>query len=413
MFSKFLIIHLVITFSQFSLAQQGWYQLNSGTTQSFSSVYFTSGDTGYVAGANGRILKTTNGGLSWDTQTSGTTIGLGSIRFTNDSTGYILGSANNLCIILKTTNGGLNWFQQFTGTTPLWSIYFVDLNTGYGVGSYTFAKTTNAGVNWYFQNSNIYGLSNIYFTDANTGYVCGTDGRIMKTISGGFSWNTLVSNTNLSLSSVFFPNASTGYIAGSGFIFPNFWRIILKTTDSGNSWVNQMFSGNSLYTIYFNNVNTGYTAGEGGVILKTTNGGINWISQTSSTSSYLTEIFFYDLSTGYCVGGYGTILKTTNGGLTGLESLSNEVPKEYKLHQNYPNPFNPATKIKFQLKDAGAVNLTIYDMLGRELELLVNEELKPGTYEVNWKAANLPSGVYFYRLQTEKYNETLKMILIK
>jgi hypothetical protein len=174
-----------------------------------------------------------------------------------------------------------------------------------------------------------------------------------------------------------------------------------------------MFSGNSLYTIYFNNVNTGYTAGEGGVILKTTNGGINWISQTSSTSSYLTEIFFYDLSTGYCVGGYGTILKTTNGGLTGLESLSNEVPKEYKLHQNYPNPFNPATKIKFQLKDAGAVNLTIYDMLGRELELLVNEELKPGTYEVNWKAANLPSGVYFYRLQTEKYNETLKMILIK
>ncbi len=413
MYRKFLIIGLAISFSQVVISQQGWYQLTSGTNQSFSSVHFTSANTGYVAGENGRILKTTNGGLNWVTQASGTTNGLGSICFTNDSTGYILGGANNLCIILKTTNGGLNWVQQFSGTNPLGSIYFVDSNTGYGVGSYTFAKTTNSGINWYFQSNSYYGLSNIYFTDANTGYVCGTDGRIMKTISGGFSWNTLVSNTNLYLYSVFFPNAATGYIAGGGLIFPNFWNIILKTTNSGNTWTNQVFSGSSLYTIFFNNADTGYAAGEYGRILKTTNGGVNWISQISSTGSYLTEIFFYDLNTGYCVGGYGVILKTTNGGLTGLEPLSNEIPENYKLHQNYPNPFNPSTKIKIQLKDAGLAQLVIYDVLGRKVETLVNGVLKQGTYEVDFDGSNFTSGVFFYKLESGFFSETKKMILIR
>jgi photosystem II stability/assembly factor-like uncharacterized protein len=413
MFRKFLTIYLATLLSQITLSQQGWYQLNSGTSQSFGSVHFTSAYTGYVSGESGRILKTTNGGLNWVTQTSGTTVGLGSICFTNDSTGYILGGANNYCLILKTTNGGLNWVQQYTGTTPLGSIYFVDLNTGYGVGAYTFAKTTNAGLNWHFQSSNIYGLSNIHFTDSNTGYVCGTDGRIMKTVNGGFSWTNLVSGTTLYLYSISFPNATTGYIAGGGLIFPNFWHIILKTTNSGNTWTNQMFSGSPLYTIFFNNTDTGYAAGEYGRILKTTNGGVNWISQVSSTGSYLTEMFFYDINIGYCVGGYGVILKTTNGGVTGLMPVGNEIPKEYKLYQNYPNPFNPLTKIKFQLKDAGLAQLVIYDILGKEVAALVNEALKPGTYEIDFDGSNYTSGIYYYKFMSGDYSETKKLVLIK
>lgn len=413
MLRKILTISLIISFPQVVISQQGWYQLASGTNQSFGSVNFTSANTGYVSGENGIIMKTTNGGVNWVTQTSGTTIGLGSICFTNESTGYILGGGNNLCIILKTTNGGLNWYQQFTGTNPLGSIYFVDSNTGYGVGSYTFAKTTDAGENWYFQNTNYTGLSNLYFTDSNTGYACGPDGRIMKTVSGGFSWNNLVSNTTLYLYSVFFPTAATGYIAGGGLIFPNFWYIMLKTTNSGNTWTNQMFSGSPLYTVYFNNADTGYIAGEYGRILKTTTGGVNWITQNSSTTSYLTELFFYDLNTGYCVGGYGTILKTTNGGVTGLVPVGNEIPKEYKLHQNYPNPFNPVTRIKFQLKYAGLANLVIYDILGRKVETLVNEVLKHGTYELDFNGNNYTSGIYYYKLMSGDYSETKKMVLIK
>src|SRR4030095_15608631 len=304
-----------------------------------------------------------------------------------------------------------NWVQQFTGTEPLGGIYFVDLNTGYGAGDYTFAKTTNAGVNWYFQSHNYYDLSSIYFTDPNTGYVCGPYGRIMKTISGGFSWNTQVSNTTLYLYSVFFPNASTGYIAGGGLVFPNFFYTILKTTNGGNTWTNQQFSGSALYTVYFNNADTGYVAGENGRILKTTNGGVNWLAQNSTTTSYLNELFFYDLNTGYCVGGYGVILKTTNGGfVTGLPPVTNEIPNEYKLAQNYPNPFNPATIINFPLPPSNSgfscVSLKVYDVLGNEVAVLGNEALKPGTYEVEFNGENYPSGVYYYKLSTGDYSET-------
>jgi photosystem II stability/assembly factor-like uncharacterized protein len=149
MFRKF-IIHLTVSFSQIIFCQQGWYQLNSGTSQSFSSVFFKTADTGYVGGENGRIQKTTNGGINWVNQTSGTTYSLVSIFFVNDSTGYVLGRGNNICFILKTNNGGLNWAQQSCGTNyEMSSLYFVDMNTGYGCGVHTTViKTTNSGTNW-------------------------------------------------------------------------------------------------------------------------------------------------------------------------------------------------------------------------------------------------------------------------
>ena len=81
--------------------------------------------------------------------------------------------------------------------------------------------------------------------------------------------------------------------------------------------------------------------------------------------------------------------------------------------QNYPNPFNPVTVIRFQLSVVGKVSLKIYDMLGREVEILVNEKLNAGTYGVDWDASNFPSGAYFYRLRTEGYTETKRMILLK
>ncbi|MFH1195052.1 MAG: T9SS type A sorting domain-containing protein [bacterium] len=85
----------------------------------------------------------------------------------------------------------------------------------------------------------------------------------------------------------------------------------------------------------------------------------------------------------------------------------------FYLEQNYPNPFNPTTVISFQLSVISQVNLKIYDVLGREIAILVNEEKKPGTYKVNFDAKNLPSGVYFYTLITNSFNETKKMTLIR
>ena len=92
---------------------------------------------------------------------------------------------------------------------------------------------------------------------------------------------------------------------------------------------------------------------------------------------------------------------------------SGKLPEGFELKQNYPNPFNPVTTINYSIPSNGNVKLKIYDILGREVATLVNETKAPGNYEVNFNAANLPSGVYFYRLQTGDFIQTKKMILMK
>jgi hypothetical protein len=87
--------------------------------------------------------------------------------------------------------------------------------------------------------------------------------------------------------------------------------------------------------------------------------------------------------------------------------------KEFKLYNNYPNPFNPSTVIKFDLAYQSHAKLVVYDVLGREVLGLIDENLKAGSYSIELKADNLPSGVYFYKLVTDSYVDTKKMLLIK
>ena len=85
----------------------------------------------------------------------------------------------------------------------------------------------------------------------------------------------------------------------------------------------------------------------------------------------------------------------------------------YDLKQNYPNPFNPSTTIIYQIPQSSFVTLNIYDVLGNEIETLINEEKQTSTYEITWNAENLPSGVYFYQLKAGDFVETKKMVLMK
>ncbi|MBK7632273.1 MAG: T9SS type A sorting domain-containing protein [Ignavibacteriales bacterium] len=89
------------------------------------------------------------------------------------------------------------------------------------------------------------------------------------------------------------------------------------------------------------------------------------------------------------------------------------LPIEYSLSQNYPNPFNPSTKLSYSITQPSIVSLKVYDVLGTEIETLVNEEKPVGVHELTWNAANLPSGVYFYRFQAGDFVQTKKMILLK
>ena len=96
-----------------------------------------------------------------------------------------------------------------------------------------------------------------------------------------------------------------------------------------------------------------------------------------------------------------------------VQNISNEVPEKFSLGQNYPNPFNPSTNIKFNLKTTGIVKLAVYDITGREVAQLVNSSLTPGTYQYTFDGSGLSSGAYFYRLETDGFVETKKMLLVK
>ncbi|MCH8033899.1 MAG: T9SS type A sorting domain-containing protein [Bacteroidetes bacterium] len=91
----------------------------------------------------------------------------------------------------------------------------------------------------------------------------------------------------------------------------------------------------------------------------------------------------------------------------------NRLPKEYVLEQNYPNPFNPTSKISYSIQKDGLVSLKVYDILGKEVASLVNEPKIAGTYNIEFNASNLPSGIYFYRIQTGTFIDTKKLILLK
>jgi hypothetical protein len=99
--------------------------------------------------------------------------------------------------------------------------------------------------------------------------------------------------------------------------------------------------------------------------------------------------------------------------LTWVSSSGSTIPQELTLHQNYPNPFNPTTVVSYQLSTASHVDLRIYDVLGREVAVLVNQEKTAGKYTATWNATSMPSGVYFYKLTTGVFSQMRQMVLTK
>jgi hypothetical protein len=193
--------------------------------------------------------------------------------------------------------------------------------------------------------------------------------------------------------------------------------MILRTTNGGETWASQSIAtAYYLWGVSFIDSNVATVVGSGGTILRTTDGGETWTSQSSGTTHNLYAVSFTDANTGTAVGEYGTILRTTTGGVTGVKNVPNsedDMPNQFVLEQNYPNPFNPSTIISYRLPTNVLVTLTVYDVLGREVWIPVNERQTAGTHSVTFDASNLPGGVYFYRLQAGPYVETKKLILLR
>jgi photosystem II stability/assembly factor-like uncharacterized protein len=414
---------IIILFTLFILlytnifAQSGWFEIYSNNSFRNGYIFFVDINTGYVSVQNrnsphySNLLKTTNSGNNWilyPFTNPNDSIYLGSLFFNNAYLGFSAGGE-----IYKTINGGINWTKKTTGINNwLFSIFFPSTNTGYAVGySGQIKKTIDNGNNWSNQFVPSY-MNSVYFVNDYTGYTVGWIPygyyNSFKTTNGGGTWDSLNSINPHPLNDVFFINYNTGYIVGDS-------GTILKTHNAGTNWIVQNSNTlKNLMSVCFTDINTGYVVGYLGTIIKTTNGGLNWGGQSSGTTNRLYELSFLNNNTGYIVGDSSSILKTTNGGgPIGINPISSEVPNAFSLSQNYPNPFNPTTNIKFNIPKTSNVKLNIYDALGREVAVLVNEELKPGTYEVDWDASNYSSGIYYYTLQSGDYKETKKMVLIK
>jgi plastocyanin len=135
------------------------------------------------------------------------------------------------------------------------------------------------------------------------------------------------------------------------------------------------------------------------------------MNSVNTTFSYvITVAGTYDYK---CIPHFPDMLGTINATLSSISLTNSSLPERYSLAQNYPNPFNPSTNIKFDIVNAGSVKIKVYNNLGKEVSTLVNENLSAGSYQVDWNAAGLTSGIYFYRLETIDYVATKKMLLVK
>jgi photosystem II stability/assembly factor-like uncharacterized protein len=404
-----------------------WTSQTSGTSENLLAVYFINQNIGWAVGGNygpnknSTIVKTTNGGLTWIAQKSGTTTSLNDVFFLNGEIGWASGSNSDYAtggVILKTTNGGDEWITQFQRTSGcISSIYFNDFNNGWAAGEEgIILKTTDGGINWKTQPSPVssgYGFEDIHFTDLNTGWIIPHYAqRVYKTTDGGQSWTTqncpITSEWDYFFSS-YFLDANTGWVCGRGTSTANVWY----TVDGGITWDVSANIFGVFKSIHFINSKNGWVVGYSGNIYKTSDGGKNWYKQISNASNNLNSVVFIDSNHGWAVGDQGTILKLTTSSETAVEDSKSFITNSFSLAQNYPNPFNPSTTIEYSLIKKCKVTLIVYDVLGREIQKIVDEEKLPGIYQINFTAKGLASGIYFYRLCTSEFTKTKKFVLLK
>jgi len=151
--------------------------------------------------------------------------------------------------------------------------------------------------------------------------------------------------------------------------------------------------------------------GQQGTVLP--NGAASWDAELSSNA--VTYMYVVTVSGNYqyvCTPHAPDMSGTINAVVSSISQI-NEIATGYKLSQNFPNPFNPETKINFSIPSSGFVDLKVYNAAGQNVTSLVNQRLSSGTYNVNWNASDVTSGVYFYTLKTENFTETKKMLLIR
>jgi photosystem II stability/assembly factor-like uncharacterized protein len=413
--AELLIIFLATTFMTDS-PPPGWYQQTLPRTDNIiQDIYFSDSLTGWAAAVKypsndtGFVFHTTNGGLSWSTQFQSPSR-FYTIEFLDNNTGY-LGGGNGPARLFKTTDAGNNWINISTsmvGLGTLEDMFFINTETGWVCDANSFgglAKTTNGGTVWQQQLNDTYKPFKLFFINKDTGWANCNLSYLYRTTNGGANWDLQYSFPGNLGTGLFFTNKDTGFVAGGGV------NTIQRTTNGGVNW-SPTFNGQGGTCIFFINNSSGWSCSVQSQMSKTTNGGSNWFSQITPLFSN-NSVMFVDTSIGW-VGGNGIAHTTDGGGISGIIKEGNKIPSAFQLYQNYPNPFNPSSAIRFEIKKSAYIKLAVYDIRGKEIEILTNKEYKAGTYEVNFDAAELSSGIYFYSLFADRNPiDSKKMLFIK
>jgi photosystem II stability/assembly factor-like uncharacterized protein len=407
--NKILLIISFFLLINISSGNCQWIIQNSGTTSPLTDIKFLDENTGWCCG-NGVILKTTNGGLNWVTQTLPLYLYYYKIVPINYNVVYCVGNHRT---IIKTTDGGNNW--TVLRTSPEYSGYeaafFLNEQTGWIAGVFLNVYRTTNGCLTFDSTYIFWGYyTDIYFKDSLNGLLCADGGGMFRTSNSGINWEQI----NLVTYGIMASIRRLNVIGDKVWVVDDVHRVF-HSTDFGLSWekIDSIASDNINYCSFFSSENTGWAGGMYGVLFKTTDGGYNWSNQNLSSIAYQYGIYFINDYTGWTCGGGGRIMHTTSGGTTAIAGNSETVPCRYMLEQNYPNPFNPSTKINFAILKTALVTLKVYDMLGREVAMLVNEFKQAGYYSLDFNASNLSSGIYFYKLQANDFTDIKKMVLVK
>ena len=202
-------------------------------------------------------------------------------------------------------------------------------------------------------------------------------------------------------------------------LYPLFLLTFCLTTVYSNTWTvqvsNFVFTPNNLNITVGDTIKWQWVNG----IHTTTSmtipvGAATWDAPITSTN----QTFFYRVTTAgnyhyKCTPHFPGMEGDFNASPIGIVPIGGPVPQIYRLSQNYPNPFNPVTNIKVEIPKSSFVKLTVYNLLGGEVEVLVNQNLNAGSYSVDWDASKYSSGIYIYKLEAADFTNTKKMILIK
>lgn len=313
----------------------------------------------------GVILRSTDSGHTWEAiyeDYEDTTVS--QVNVNKDASVYAIMARK----LFKSTNNGDSWFhiQVSTPDEYIQSVAFNNIGYIFIQSSSEYFRSSDNGATWEQLTSTPEGLVIFGITKTDDMYATASDSSYYSSSDYGNSWTYLSKGSGKPIRS--FASNDIGYL----FILEHFHNI-LRSTDNGISW---------------QDINSG-------------------LDSTSINCLIITDDDY--LLAGTSWGGvYRSVNKTTS-----VENSFTEIPNSFFLEQNYPNPFNPTTKIRYQVSAISHVSLKIYDVLGNEIAILVNEEKPAGFFEINFDAADLPSGIYFYQIRSGNFSETRKMILLK